>query len=132
MTILETFAQIPLMFYISLVFLPVTLFGYLTFSKPKKKISAAAANPADQLKQKAVDLKRESTSAIFLGATIAFGTAFLFSLGIIIGDYKNSRNLFAENLLAGTFPPAMENVFPPATSEPVQDGGPAEVVAPPE
>jgi hypothetical protein len=114
MTILESFAQIPLMFYISLLFLPVSIYGYLTFGKPKKKIVAAAANPADQLKKKALDVKRETTSAIFLGATIAFSVSLVVSMGILVGDYKNSHNLFAETKPAATLPPAMNNVFPPA------------------
>jgi hypothetical protein len=127
MTILETFLQIPTMFYVSLVFLPVTLFGYLTFSKPKKKVSAAAANPADTLKGKAPDVRRESTSAIFLGATIAFGAGLLISISMLVADYKNSRGLFAESLPAATFPPAMDNVFPPVpTGAPMAPAEPTE------
>jgi len=118
MTILESFAQIPLMLYISLILLPVTTYGYLVFAKPKKKVAAAAANPADQLKKKALDVKRESISALFLGATVAFCAGLLVGFGILISDYKNSRNLFAETMPAASFPPVQENVFPPAT-----DGG---------
>ena len=115
MTILESFAQIPLMFYISLFFLPVTTYGYLLFAKPKKKVSAAAANPADQLKKKAFNVKRESILTLFLGATMAFGAGLLVSIGILVGDYKNSRNLFAETLPAASIPPAQQNIFPPAS-----------------
>jgi len=114
MTILESFAQIPLMFYISLFFLPIVIYGYLVFSKPKKKIAAVAANPADQLKGKALDLKRESICVLFLGSSIAFGMGLLVSLGTLIGDYKNSRNLFAETLPAAAYPPGLEDVYPPA------------------
>jgi len=108
---------IPIMFYISTLFLPVSLFGYLTFAKPKKKILARAANPADTLKEQRVDTERELTAAIFLGATIAFSAGLLISISWLIGDYKSSRNLFAESLPAASFPPAMQNVFPPAPAD---------------
>ncbi len=120
MTILETFKQIPVMFYFSLFFLPVALYGYLAFSKPKKRQAAVSANPADTLKEKRLDMKRESIMVICLGATLALGAGLLISISWLVGDYKNSRNLFAESLPAASFPPASLDIFPPAPAgEPI-------------
>lgn len=117
MTILESFAQIPIMFYISLFFLPITFYSYFVFSKPKKRISAAAANPSDQLKGVALDLRREMTAIISLGATIAFGLMLTLTIWGLIDDYKNSRNLFAESLSVASFPPLIENIYPPVPTD---------------
>jgi len=117
MTILEMFMLIPVMFYLSAISLPIMLFGYFTYSKPKKRILAKSANPADTLKEQKVDAKRESTSAMFLGATIAFGAGLLISMGWLVNDYKNSERLFAESLPAASYPPTIEDPVPPAPSD---------------
>jgi len=114
MTILESFARVPLMLYISLLVMPGALYGYFHFSKPLKTIVAAAANPADQLRDKKVNIKRVSMLSIFLGMCIGLGIAMLISFGWIIDDYKNSRGLFAKVLPAAAFPPAASYDFPPA------------------
>jgi hypothetical protein len=114
MTILESFAQIPLSLYISLLLLPGALYGYLHFSKPLKTIAAAAANPADQLRDKKINIRRESFSSALLGASIGLGITMILSFNWIIGDYKNGRGLFAATLPPAAFPPAMSFELPPA------------------
>ncbi|MCU0653618.1 MAG: hypothetical protein MUD10_05165 [Candidatus Pacebacteria bacterium] len=114
MTIIETFAQVPLMLYISLVLLPGALWGYFFFSKPKKTIAAAAANPADQLKEKKINIEREFFQSLLLGACVGLGISLTVSLGWVIDDYKNNRGLFAAELPVATYPPSMGLEFPPA------------------
>jgi hypothetical protein len=114
MNISEILFQIPPMLYLSLLFFPAALFGFFSASKVKNKISAAQADPAEQLKERRVDAGRESKSALFLGAAIALAaSAGIFIYGII-GDYQNQRGIFAAVLPAKTFPPAPNYVFPPA------------------
>jgi hypothetical protein len=125
MTILESFAQIPLMLYISLPLLPAALYGYLHFSKPLKAIAAAAANPADQLREKKINIGREFLSSLFLGSCIGLGLAMLVSFSWIIGDYKNSRGLFAVALPASALPPIASYVFPPAPTAAAANAVPA-------
>jgi len=116
MAILETLSFIPLMFYLSVIFLPLSLWGYFTFPKSKKKIAAKSANPADVLKARQINAKRELISGFFLGATIAFAFSLLISLSWLISDYKNNRNLFAETLPPASYPPALSENFPPGPS----------------
>lgn len=114
MTILETFLKITPMLYVSMVMLPIMLYGYLVTSKSKKRVAAALANPADQLRVKRIDVRREFTSALFLGGCIAFGAAIIFFTASIVIDFKNSSGLFAVPLAPATFPPAPNNmVYPP-------------------
>lgn len=102
------------MFYLSAFLLPAAVFGYLTASKPKKTIAAKSADPAEQLKIKKIDARRETRASTLLGLAIAAGLALLISIGQIIGDYKNDRGLFAVELPALSFPPAPDTVLPPA------------------
>ncbi len=114
MSILESFAQIPLMLYLALLLMPLALYGYFRFSKPVKSIAAAAANPADQLRDKKINLRREFLMALFLSGCIGLAAVMLISFGGIIDDYKNNRGLFATPLPAATLPPSQTYVFPPA------------------
>jgi len=97
-----------------MVLVPAALYGFFAASTPSKAIPARDENPADQLKEKKVDARREALSSLFLGATIAFGAAAVIILGGIIVDYKNSQGLFAVALPAATFPPAPDYILPPA------------------
>jgi hypothetical protein len=112
MTILQTLGQVPPMLYASMLLLPIALYGFMAASAPKKTISARAADPADQLKEKKIDAGREIVSSVFLGATIAFGAAAMIIIGGVIMDYKNSRGLFAVTLPAATLPPASAYILP--------------------
>jgi len=114
MEILEIIKQIPAAFYLSLALLPVAVWGFFAASKPKKMIPAESADPAEQLKAKKVNLKKEIQSGLFLGAAIAAGLGIFISLGMIIGDYKNDRGMFAAVLPPFSLPPAPEAVLPPA------------------
>ena len=114
MSILESFARIPLMLYMALLLMPLSLYGYFRFSKPLKSIAAAAANPADQLRDKKINLRREFLMSLFLSACIGLAAVMLISFSWIIDDYKNSRGLFAATLPAATLPPSQSNLFPPA------------------
>lgn len=109
----QFFQQTPIMLYVSVMFLPVMIFGL--FSLPKgKKVSAKKADPAEALKDARVNPRREFLSALFFGGSIAFGLAILIFLGDIIGDYKNSRGVFARALPLAAIPPAFADVLPPA------------------
>ena len=114
MAILELLSQIPLMFYFSAILLPAALYAFLTVSKPKKTVAALAANPADQLKEKKINVKKEFTSSLLLALIVAFGAAIIISIGDIIGDYKNDAGIFAKIMPPASFPPAPGYVFPPA------------------
>jgi hypothetical protein len=114
MGILESLSRIPPMFYLAALLLPAAVFGYSTVSKPKKTVAAKFADPAEQLKIKKIDARRETRAAGFLGLSIACGLALLISIGQIIGDYKNDQGLFAVELPALSFPPAPDTVLPPA------------------
>lgn len=122
MATLQILAQIPPMLYISLILLPPALYGFFAASGNKKKAPARLADPADQLREKTVDVRRESISGIFLGVTIALAAAAVLLIGGIIGDYKNSRGLFSVVLPAATFPPAPEYALPPAPQVDEQGG----------
>lgn len=114
MPIIEALGQIPPIFYFSAFLLLPAFYGFLLFSKPQKTIAAKAANPADQLKQKKINLKKELKAALSLSLAIACGFGVLSAMGDIVRDYKNDEGLFAENLPASTLPPAPEIVLPPA------------------
>jgi hypothetical protein len=114
MTAIQTLAQIPAMLYVSIILLPLSLYGFLVQSAPKKAVPAKIANPGDQLKEKKVDVRREALSSFFLGASIAFGASVVILVGGIIADYKDNRGLFAIPLPAAAYPPAPEYVYPPA------------------
>jgi|GEM_PF-800577 len=114
MTVLQTFLSITPMLYISIIMLPVCLYLFLVFSKPKKTIAAATADPAGQLLEKRVDFSREFKSSVVLGATVAFGAAILIFLSGIVVDYRNSTGLFAVALPPATLPPIPTYVYPPA------------------
>lgn len=114
MAILEIIKQIPTAFYLSLVILPIAVWGFFAASKPKKTILAKNADPAEQLKAKKVNLKKEIQSGLLLGTAIAAGLGLFISLGMIIGDYKNDRGMFAVILPPLSLPPAPEAVLPPA------------------
>ena len=114
MEILEIIKQIPTAFYLSLVILPIAVWGFFVASKPKKTISAKNADPAEQLRAKKVNLKKEIQSGLLLGTAIAAGMGLFISLGMIIGDYKNDRGIFAAVLPPLSLPPAPETVLPPA------------------
>ncbi len=114
MEIIAFLGQIPAAFYLSLALLPVAVWGFFAASKPKKTVSAESADPAEQLKAKKVNLKKEIRSGLFLGAAIAAGLGLFISLGMIVGDYKNDRGMFAAALPPLSLPPAPEAVVPPA------------------
>jgi len=114
MSIFETLSQIPPMFYLAALLLPAALFGYFFVAKPKKTIAAKSADPAEQLKAKKLDARREARISALLGLSIACGLALLISIGQIIGDYKNDRGLFAAELPPLSFPPAPDSELPPA------------------
>jgi len=114
MEILEILKQIPAAFYLSSALLPAAVWGFFAVSKPKKTISAQSADPAEQLKAKKVNLKKEIRSGLLLGTAIAAGLGLFISLGIVIGDYKNDRGIFAAVLPPLSLPPAPEAILPPA------------------
>ncbi len=111
---MQTLAQVPPMLYVSMVLFPLFLFGFLTAAKPKRAVSAAMADPVDQLKERHVDIGREALSGVFLAATVACGAAAIIILTGVIGDYKNSRGIFAAALAPATLPPGPSYVLPPA------------------
>jgi hypothetical protein len=114
MEILEIIKQIPAAFYLSLALLPAAVWGFFAVSKPKKTILAKNADPAEQLKTKKVNFKKEIRSGLLLGTAIAAGLGLFISLGIVIGDYKNDRGIFAAVLPPLSLPPAPEAILPPA------------------
>lgn len=123
MEILEILKQIPAAFYLSSALLPAAVWGFFAVSKPKKTISAQSADPAEQLKAKKVNLKKEIRSGLLLGTAIAAGLGLFISLGIVIGDYKNDRGIFAAVLPPLSPPPAPEAILPPAPE--AESGGKA-------
>ncbi|MGB2631532.1 MAG: hypothetical protein WBC48_01285 [Minisyncoccales bacterium] len=114
MTIIETLAKIDPMLYASMFLLPFVLYGYLVSSKSKKRIAASLANPADQLREKKINIRKEITASLFLGGSVAFAAAIIIIIGFLVMDFKNSRGLFAVPLPAATFPPAPSWVYPSA------------------
>lgn len=121
MTILETFLKIDPMLYVSMFLLPVVLYGYLVASRTKKRVAAALANPADQLKEKKINVRKEVTASIFLGTSIALGAAIILIISNVVIDFKNSSGLFAVPLAAATFPPAPSSVYPSAPEAGAQE-----------
>lgn len=105
--------QTPIMLYVSLLFLPVMIFGFFSAHGRRRKISASKANPADALKGAKINERREILSSLFSGAAIAFGAAIIILSGDLISDYKNSRGVFAPALPVATIPPAISAAFPP-------------------
>jgi hypothetical protein len=82
-------------------------------SKTKKRVAAALANPADQLKEKKINVRKEVVSAVFLGSSIAFGVGIIFLISSVVINYKDSSGIFAIPLPAATYPPAPGAVYPP-------------------
>ena len=130
MTILETFLSITPMLYVSIIMMPLALFGFLSVAKKKRTAILAArtdspTNPGDQLKEKNTDTSKEMLSSLFLAATMAFGLAIAFFVANIVTDYKDSRGIFAVVMPAATFPPAPAHIVPDGPvlpEEAVEDG----------
>jgi len=123
MTILETFLSITPMLYVSIILMPLALFGFLSVSKTKRATvdSANPVSPGDQLKEKTTDTGKEMLSSLFLASTLAFGAAIVFFVANIVADYKESRGIFAVIMPAATFPPAPDHVVPPAPALPEEE-----------
>lgn len=97
--------------------MPVSLLGYFKYSRPLKTINAASANPADQLKERKVNIKREMITSLFLGSCIGLGIGIILSLSWVIDDYKNNRGLFAPTLSITSIPAAPKYDLPAVPPE---------------
>lgn len=114
MTFSEALFQIPIMFYATLILLPVAITAYFLAGKKKRALPLRSVDPARILGSGGgVNVKREVAVNLLLGAVLGLGLSLIIFIGAIGADWYNSTGLFAVILPRDTYPPKISDVFPP-------------------
>jgi len=113
MTFQDALFQIPIMFYATVVLLPVFITVYFVAGRKKRIVSPKSADPASVLKAQGVNVKRVLSSNILLGVVFGLVFSLVFFIVTIGSEWYYSTGLFAVDLPYDTFPPQINDITPP-------------------
>lgn len=113
MTFNDALTEIPVMFYVTLILLPVMIVSYFVVGRDKRSVRLSSASPEQMLLASRINVKRVLIINILLGAVLGLGLSLMIFITMISFDWYNNTGLFAVNLPYDTYPPAMVDAMPP-------------------